>query len=186
MKSIKRTFALVSMWAVLSLTACGNVENLNANPSSSVNDNTSYSGTESLTSNAPSPVEDVLPEKETTSSTDVSIAEFLVSEEGLDFQKVANKAAIAYLRNDKEKLSQYMVDPNCETGLSEDGTNLINNLDYMVLKIPSSFNVTSNSNDVYPATYEYVIEGTEMIMYLDLGLRLTDDGWKVEYIDLQG
>lgn len=116
---------------------------------------------------------------------DNAMAEFLVSEEGLDFQKAANKAAIAYLRNDKEKLSQYMVDPNYETGLSEDGADLLNDLDYIVLKIPS-FNITSDNNGVYPVSYEYVIEGIEIKMYLDLGLQLTGDGWKVEYIDVQG
>lgn len=186
MKSAKTIYVLLTMLAILMLTACGNVENSSADISSSNNSNISYSNEENVTSSEPSSVASIRFEKDIDSSVGMSMAEFLVSEKGLDFQKVANKAAVAYLRNDKEKLSQYMADPNYETGLSEDGNNLISNLVYMVLKIPSDFDPLSANEGIYPATYEYVIEGTEMVMYLDLGLRLTDSGWKVEYIDLQG
>lgn len=113
------------------------------------------------------------------------MTEFLASEEGQNFQKTASRAAVAYLRNDKEKLSQYLVDSDYETGLSQDGKSLIESLEYMILKLPAS-DIMQEDDGVCPAVYEFVVDGTEMIMYLDLGLRLTDSGWKVEYIDLQG
>ena len=55
----------------------------------------------------------------------------------------------------------------------------------MILRISNS-DITPGNDEIYPVEYEFVIDGTEMIMYLDLGLRQMDGGWKVEYIDLQG
>ena len=176
MTSIRKISALVSVVAALSLTACGNAES-----SGSI----TYSENENVTSDV-APAEEVSSEKEAASPAGASMAEFLLSEEGLEFQKTANRAVIAYLRNDREKLSQCMADPGNEAGLSEAGADVISDFDYMVFRIPDSFDVTPGYNGVYPASYEYVIEGTEMKMYLDLGLRLTDNGWRVEYIDLQG
>lgn len=157
-------------------TACGNSGTDALSNNSSDEEKVLPSGTSSVSE---------LPKKETDKSEPGSIAGFLISEEGLNFQKTASKAAVAYLRNDKERLSQYLVDPNYETGLSEDSKNLIDSLVYMIFKFPSS-DVMAENDEVYPVVYEFVIEGKDMIMYLDMGLRLTDSGWKVEYIDLQG
>lgn len=109
----------------------------------------------------------------------------LFTEEGLNFQIAANKAAIAYLRNDKEELSRYLADTNYDA-LSEESRNIFDQLQYMVLKLPDSSNTITESDGVYAIVYQIVVNGSEMITYLDLGLKETNNGWKVEYIFLQG
>lgn len=111
-----------------------------------------------------------------------SEAEFLFTEDGLSFQIAANKAAIAYLRNDKKELSQYLADPNYDTRLSEDGEDRLDRLQYMVLKLRDPI----ESSGVYTAVYQILLKDGEMLVYLDIGLKKTDDGWKVESICLQG
>lgn len=110
------------------------------------------------------------------------LAEFLLSENGTEFRKTASRAAMAFLRNDKEELSIYLADSSYDAGLSEGGSDILGGLEYMVMKFPSS----ETSDGIYPVVFEYVIEGVDMNMYLDLGLRETDSGWKVEYIYAQG
>lgn len=164
--------ALLLAVMLLTLTACGNAGG-SGGTSLSTEDKAETGETSSMALSS---------EKETAGS----IAESLASEDGLAFQKTASRAATAFLRNDKEKLSQYMSDPNDETIVTENGRNLMSDLEYMVMKIPSSFDISSDNDGVYPITYEYVINGTDMVMYLDMGLRSTDGVWKVEYIDSQG
>ena len=110
------------------------------------------------------------------------LAEFLLSENGTEFRKTASRAAMAFLRNDKEELSIYLADPSYDAGLSSDGSDVFGKLEYMVMKFPSS----ETSDGIYPVVFEYAVEGIDMNMYLDLGLRETDNGWKVEYIYAQG
>lgn len=114
----------------------------------------------------------------------ITKAEFLFTQDGLSLQITANKAAIAFLRGDKEELSQYLVDINYDA-LSDDAYNIFNRLQYMVLKI-SDPTAAIESDGVYSMVYQILIDGSQMIRYLDLGLKKTDNGWKVEYIYLQG
>lgn len=109
-------------------------------------------------------------------------AEFLFTEDGLNFQIAANKAAVAYLRSDKEELSKYLADPSYDTGLSEDGEDLLERLQYMVLKLRDPI----ERNGVYTAVYQILLKDGGMLVYLDVGLKKTDDGWKVESICYQG
>lgn len=164
------SMALLLVISMLALTACSKSDNTN-----SADGGTSSLEEEIAAFNAPS-AEGKLYEE--------SNAEFLFSEDGLSFQIAANKAALAYLRNDKEELSQYLADPSYDTGLSEDGSNLLDRLRYMVLKLPT--NTAIEKDGVYYATYQFTVKDVEMIIYLDLGLIKTDNGWKVEYICLQG
>lgn len=114
----------------------------------------------------------------------ITKAEFLFTGDGLSLQITANKAAIAFLRGDKEELSQYLVDTNYDA-LSDDAYNIFNRLQYMVLKIYDP-TAAVESDDVYSITYQILINGSQMITYLDLGLKKINDEWKVEYIYLQG
>lgn len=107
-----------------------------------------------------------------------SFAEFLLSQDGLDFRKAASRAAMAFLRGDKEGLSKYLADPSYDAGLLEDS----GRLEYMVMKFPAA----DTSSEVYAVTFEYAVEGIDMNMYLDLGLRKTASGRLVEYIYTQG
>lgn len=171
-KSLKMNvfMALLTTISMLALTACSKSDSTN-----SADGGTSSLEEEIATFNAPSAEGKLFEE---------SNAEFLFSEEGLSFQIAANKAALAYLRNDKEELSQYLADPSYDTGLSEDGTKSLDRLQYMVLKLPTN---TSIENDgVYYATYQFTVKDVEMLLYLDLGLIKTDSGWKVQYMCLQG
>lgn len=111
-------------------------------------------------------------------------AEFLFTQDGLNMQITANKAAIAFLRGDKEELSQYLADTSYDA-LSDNSRNIFNRLQYMVLKLYDP-TAAIESDGVYSMVYQILINGSEMITYLDLGLKKTDDGWKVEYIYLQG
>lgn len=113
-----------------------------------------------------------------------TIAEFLSTEDGLSLQMVANKAAMAYLRNDKEELSRYLADPNYNA-LDENSRNIFDQHENIVLKPVDSTSIIE-SDGVYSMVYQIMIYDNEMIIYLDLGLRKTDNGWKVEYIYLQG
>ena len=174
--------ALISITYILTLSACGNTSHSGTDSSDSVGSTVFNSDEETTSGQTYSGTE--LSEKEKKADS-MTMTEFLGSEDGLAFQKAANKAAVAYLRNDMEKLSQYLADPNYSVSLSEDGKNLISDLDYMILRISNS-DITPGNDEIYPVEYEFVVDGTEMIMYLDLGLRQMDGGWKVEYIDLQG
>lgn len=125
---------------------------------------------------------------ETTENTaeaneEITKAEFLFTQDGLNMQITANKAAIAFLRGDKEELSQYLVDTNYDA-LSDDAYNIFNRLQYMVLKLPTTAAI--ESDDAYFMVYQILINGSEMITYLDIELKKTDDGWKVEDIYFQG
>lgn len=113
-----------------------------------------------------------------------TIAEFLSTEDGLSLQMVANKAAMAYLRSDKEELSRYLADPNYNA-LDENSRNIFDQHENIVLKPVDSTSIIE-SDGVYSMVYQILIYDNEMIIYLDLGLRKTDNGWKVEYIYLQG
>lgn len=113
-------------------------------------------------------------------------AEYLSTEEGLNLQIVANKGAIAYLRNDTEELSHYLFDAYYDA-LDENSSNIFDRLEHMVLRLPNSTAAVGSGDDyVYSVIYQILISDSEMIIYLDLGLKKTDNGWKVKYIDLQG
>lgn len=110
----------------------------------------------------------------------------VLSEETVNFQTTARNAAQAYLSNDRERLSEYLYDPNYDTGLSEDSENLWNNLDNFQMILPDESITEYESGKVYPVGFKFVIKGYEMISHLDMGLIKTDIGWKVDYIYLQG
>ncbi|MGN1339980.1 MAG: hypothetical protein ACI4WS_06775 [Oscillospiraceae bacterium] len=104
----------------------------------------------------------------------------------ISFRKTAILAAEAYLRNDKEQLSEYLYDQEYDTGLSENSENLFDELDHSELKLNDDSITEYEADIVYPVEYEFAIKGRDMLFYLDIGLRKTDSGWKVEYIYLQG
>ncbi|MBP0984520.1 MAG: hypothetical protein J6A19_12415 [Oscillospiraceae bacterium] len=110
----------------------------------------------------------------------------LSTEDGISFQKTATNAAEEYLRNDKEQLSEYLVDPEYDTGLSENSENLFGKLDYSDLTLIDDSIAAFETGKVYPAVYKFALLDRDMLFYLDIGLRKTDSGWKVEYIYLQG
>lgn len=117
-------------------------------------------------------------------SDDPATAEFIATEMGEDIMANANRAAIAYMRNDKQVLSQIMSDPNFDTILS-DGSKYTSDIE-MTFSIPDSFDAATGGDGVYPVKYKVIVDGIDMAMYLDMGLRQSDSGWKVEYIDFQG
>ena len=130
------------------------------------------------TDNSPSEAEKALEWK--------SNAEFYFSQDGLSFQIAANKAAVAFLRGDKEELSKYLADPSYDAGLSGSGTNLYDKLEYMVLKLPDPSNPAAENLGLRYAVYQFALKGHDMLSYLDMGLIKIESGWKVVEIGLQG
>ena len=108
------------------------------------------------------------------------------TEDWISFQETANNAAEAFLRNDKEQLSEYLYDPEYDTGLSENSENLFDKLVYSELTLIDSSIAAFETGKVYPAVYKYALVDIDMYFYLDIGLRKTDSGWKVDDICLQG
>ncbi|MGN0620128.1 MAG: hypothetical protein ACI4J7_14025 [Ruminiclostridium sp.] len=108
------------------------------------------------------------------------------AEDGLLFTQTAENAAKAYLSGDKEKLSEYLLNPDYETGLTETSENLLEKLEYGVLKPPEEVYTGLEVGKTYLAVYEYALTDSDMVFYLDIGLKKTDSGWEVEYIYLQG
>lgn len=107
------------------------------------------------------------------------------TEEGISFLTAAQNAARAFLCNDKEQLSEYLYDPDYDAGLSENGENLFDKLDFSEILPDES--ITSFEADVgYPVTYKFTLKGSCMLSYLDMWLIKTDSGWKVKDIYLQG
>lgn len=174
---------LLLMLSTFIFSACNKSENANSDSFNNSNSDTSIWEEEIVTSNILS-VDSETSEDIADENKGKTKADFLFTEDGLNLQIVANKAAIAYLRNDKEELSQYLADPNYDA-LSDNADNIFNQLQYIVLKLPDS-TATVESDDIYSIVYQIVINGSEMITYLDLGLKKSDNGWKVEYIYLQG
>ncbi|MDR0196834.1 MAG: hypothetical protein LBI36_01255 [Oscillospiraceae bacterium] len=115
-----------------------------------------------------------------------SKTEFFFTADGLDFQIVAYKAAIAYLSGDREALSQYLIDPESEVGLTEDSVDLTGEIEYMVFKLPPPDYASDEGNDIHLAVYQFLIKGDDRVVYLDIGLIKNDDIWMVDYIYLQG
>lgn len=181
MKLTNILVVLLLMLSTFTFSAC------NKNESSDISDNpiskTSTWEEEIITSNIFS-LDSETYEDDNDTNKGKTKAEFLFTEDGLNLQIVANKAAIAYLRNDKEELSQYLVDSNYDA-LSDNAENIFNQLQYIALKLPNP-TTTIESDNVYSIVYQILIHGNEMIIYLDLGLKKTDNDWKVEYIYLQG
>lgn len=103
-----------------------------------------------------------------------------------DFSKTANNAAEAFLRNDKEQLSEFLYDSNYDTGLSDNSENLFDELDYSELILIDGSFAEFETGRVYPVVYKFALLDREMLFYIDNGLRKTDIGWKVDYIYLQG
>lgn len=107
------------------------------------------------------------------------------TEEGISFLTAAQNAARAFLCNDKEQLSEYLYDPDYDAGLSENGENLFDKLDFSEILPDES--ITSFEADLgYPVTYKFTLKGSCMLSYLDMWLIKTDSGWKVKDIYLQG
>ncbi len=110
--------------------------------------------------------------------------EYFSTEEEVSLYLLAGNAASAYLHNDKEKLVQYLSDESCDTGLSEYSSDIFNELEYFSIKMPNLSEISSDK--VYIAVCEYAVKGNDMLLYLDIGMKMTDDGWKIEYINTQG
>ena len=82
-------------------------------------------------------------------------------------------------------MSEYLYDPDYDAGLSENGENLFDKLDFSEILPDES--ITSFEADVgYPVTYKFTLKGSCMLSYLDMWLIKTDSGWKVKDIYLQG
>ena len=107
------------------------------------------------------------------------------SEDWNDYSETANNAAEAFLRNDKEKLSEYLYDPNYDAGLSDNSENLFDVLDYSELILIDGSVAEFETGKVYPAVYKFALLDSDMLFFLDIGLRKTDISWKVDYIYLQ-
>ncbi len=177
--------AMLLSLSLLAVTSCSKSENSSADTASGSNNLTSSVEEDNVPSESQS--YDIEPFSDNIEPVQpISGENFFFTEDGLNFQIVANKAAIAYLRNDQDELVQYLSDPNYDTGLSEDSDNLFDKLEYMILKLPDTTTAAIDSNGVYSVVYQYVLDGIEMIFYLDLGLEKTENGWKVNYIYLQG
>lgn len=102
------------------------------------------------------------------------------------FTETAENAAKAYLSGDKEKLSEYLLNPDYETGLTDASENLLERLEYGTLKLPETVGEQFEMDRTYLAVYEYALTDSETLFYLDIGLKKTASGWRVEYIYLQG
>lgn len=131
------------------------------------------------------------PTNEPEKNTDEAIewkenAEFYFTTDGLNFQITANKAAVAYLRNDSDELAQYLLDQSYDTGLSEENENIFSNLEYMVLMLPDPSIKAIDNDGIYTAIYQFAVIDQDMLTYLDIELKKTDGGWKVVSIGLQG
>lgn len=111
-------------------------------------------------------------------------SDFLFTDDGLSLQKTANEAAVSFLQNDREKLSEYLADPSYNA-LDDNSRDIFSQSEYMLLKLDDP-NADIEDDGVFSLVYEIVLKDSEMRRYLDLGLKKTDDGWKVEYIYLQG
>ena len=112
--------------------------------------------------------------------------DILSTEDGIHFQETAYNAAEAYLRNDKERLSEYLSDPGYDAGLSENSENLFDQLDHSELILTVGSITEIETGTVYPVIYKFTLAGRDMYFNLDMGLIKTDSGWKVGYICLQG
>lgn len=109
-----------------------------------------------------------------------------VDEDGQSLLTAAQNAAEAFLQGDRERLSEYLLDPEYDAGLSEDSANLFDELDYAEL-MPIDESITEFEPDrVYPMVYKFALKDRDMLSYLDMGLTKTENGWKLEYIYLQG
>lgn len=102
------------------------------------------------------------------------------------FTQTAENAAKAYLSGDEEKLSEYLLNPGYEAGLTDASENLLERLEYGEIKSPENVGEQFEKDRTYLAVYEYVLNGIDMTFCLDMGLKKTDNGWKVEYIYNQG
>ena len=109
-----------------------------------------------------------------------------VDEDGQSLLATAQNAAEAFLQGDRQRLSEYLLDPEYDAGISEDSVNLFDELAFAEL-MPIDESITEFETDrVYPMVYKFAIKGRDMLSYIDMGLRKTENGWKVEYIYLQG
>lgn len=102
------------------------------------------------------------------------------------FTQTAENAAKAYLSGSKEKLSEYLLNPDYETELTDASENLLERLEYGEIKLPENVGEQFEKNRTYLAVYEYALTDSDMVFYLDIGLKKTESGWKVEYIYTQG
>lgn len=100
---------------------------------------------------------------------------------GLSPHSVSNRAVDAFLSNDREELSRYLADPGYEA-LSEGSEDIY----HRVRDITCNFSNVTPKDGVYPLTCEIMMNDSETLIYLDLGLTKIGDEWKVKYIYLQG
>lgn len=110
----------------------------------------------------------------------------LVEREKAALRTTAENAAAAYLRNDSEALSQYLLDPDSGAGLSENSENIYDRVESSELTLPDEPIDEFDYDKVYNAVFRFVLQGNDMYSYLEMGLRKTDSGWKIVYIGLQG
>lgn len=112
----------------------------------------------------------------------------LLSEEGTKFRAIANSAAIAFMRNDREELSKYLADPGYCARLNG-GTDLFDNMKYTIT-VPADDNygtLISDNSGVFDFEYSVDIRtgGGIMRRELCMGLKKCNDEWKVVYIELE-
>jgi len=112
-------------------------------------------------------------------------AEFFFSSDGVNCQITAYKAAMAWLRADKEELSRYLTDPEYDVGIIEGRGDLSGDIEYMVFKFPDPA-YTEIKDGVYPASYQLARKGMDSAFYIDMELIKTDEGWKVISFVVQG
>jgi hypothetical protein len=191
----KLTTILLAFVLVLSLTACDTNTSLNAdNDNQSINesaDNDADKETINTDDTASEGAADIVDKNELYSELAElrewkSKTEFFFTADGLDFQIVAYKAAIAYLSGDREALSQYLIDPESEVGLTEDSVDLTGEIEYMVFKLPPPDYASDEGNEIRLAVYQFLIKGDDRVAYLDIGLIKNNDSWMVDYIYFQG
>lgn len=108
---------------------------------------------------------------------------FIYTGGGAAFQQTALNAVTAFLRGDREALSACLTNADYDAGL--DGGNIYDNILYMVLDVGSHDGEAEN-DVVYPAVCRFAAQDSDTLSYINLGLKKTSDGWKVEYIYLQG
>ena len=109
-------------------------------------------------------------------------AEFLSSQEGMQFRKTAYGATKALLKADADKLAEYMLDPNEAQSTVRNLTDVFDNLVLLQFKfILSSF----RTDDIIITSYEYALIGDDSYTYVSMELNKVDGEWKVAWIGLE-
>ena len=109
-------------------------------------------------------------------------SDFLSTPDGLNFQILAYKIAVAWLRGDTEALTQYIPSPEFERTLQMGFLdNRFDELEYMLIMLPQSmYDITEN--EIYTAIYQFMINGEDSVSFIDIELMKTADGWQAEWV----